>query len=321
MKGHRADALEATACCVLPSITAGRLAHAASRPAPRPRRRRPGRRPATAATCRFRRAPRRRSSPPGRPARSPARPPVPGCWATPRSTSTAPAARSRSRWPASRTGRCGSPRRWCPRRRWPAPATAARPTARPRASRSRPRSPSSSCGARWWRRRWRSRQARTLLQALLPAAGGRAARRRRRASGPTGTCSAPTAQGRRRPTSSSPTSRPRRRRRCRPVAGSPGTRPPAAGTGSASTARARAGGTRGPRRSSGIVQFHPNGSRQPVPWTRGRSPCPAGQGVTPIGVYEIVYWVGGKPDYQWQYVNAGTTGAAAAGAGNLYCTY
>ena len=29
----------------------------------------------------------------------------------------------------------------------------------------------------------------------------------------------------------------------------------------------------------------------------------------------------GKPDYQWQYVNAGTTGAAAAGAGNLYCVY
>ena len=53
---------------------------------------------------------------------------------------------------------------------------------------------------------------------------------------------------RRRPTSSSPTSRPRRRRRCRPAAGSPGTRPPAAGTGSASTARARVGGTRGPRR-------------------------------------------------------------------------
>ena len=40
-----------------------------------------------------------------------------------------------------------------------------------------------------------------------------------------------------------------------------------------------------------------------------------------VGVYEIVYWVGGKPDYQWQYVNAGTTGAAAAGGGNLYCSY
>ena len=56
------------------------------------------------------------------------------CWATRRSTSTARVARSRSRWPASRTGRSGSPRRWCPRRRWLAPATAARPTARPRAS-------------------------------------------------------------------------------------------------------------------------------------------------------------------------------------------
>ena len=40
-----------------------------------------------------------------------------------------------------------------------------------------------------------------------------------------------------------------------------------------------------------------------------------------VGVYEIVYWVGGRPDYQWQYVNAGTTGAAAAGGGAFYCSY
>ena len=36
---------------------------------------------------------------------------------------------------------------------------------------------------------------------------------------------------------------------------------------------------------------------------------PAGQGIYAVGVYEIVYWVGGRPDHQWQYVNAGTTGA------------
>jgi hypothetical protein len=72
---------------------------------------------------------------------------------------------------------------------------------------------------------------------------------------------------------------------------------------------------------SGIVQFHPEGVVTPVPWTQGPISVPAGQGITAVGVYEIVYWVGGKPDYQWQYVNAGTTGAAAAGSGTLACSY
>ncbi|MDX6731461.1 MAG: hypothetical protein QOC54_1409 [Baekduia sp.] len=72
---------------------------------------------------------------------------------------------------------------------------------------------------------------------------------------------------------------------------------------------------------SGITQFHPDGATTPVPWTWGPVSVPAGQGITTVGVYEIVYWVGGKPDHQWQYVNAGTTGAAAAGGGNLYCAY
>jgi hypothetical protein len=72
---------------------------------------------------------------------------------------------------------------------------------------------------------------------------------------------------------------------------------------------------------TGIAQFHPNGAPTPVPWTWGPISVPVGQGTYTIGVYEIVYWVGGKPDYQWQYVNAGTTGAAAAGGGNLYCAY
>jgi hypothetical protein len=72
---------------------------------------------------------------------------------------------------------------------------------------------------------------------------------------------------------------------------------------------------------AGIAQFHPNGARQPTPWTWGPISVPGGQGIYAIGVYEIVYWVGGHPEYQWQYVNAGTTGAAAAGGGNLYCAY
>jgi hypothetical protein len=70
---------------------------------------------------------------------------------------------------------------------------------------------------------------------------------------------------------------------------------------------------------SGIAQFHPNGQPTPVPWTWGPISVPTGQGVYTVGVYEIVYWVGGHPQYQWQYVNAGITGAAAAGGGHLFC--
>jgi hypothetical protein len=73
--------------------------------------------------------------------------------------------------------------------------------------------------------------------------------------------------------------------------------------------------------TTGIAQFHPNGQMQPVPWTWGPISVPTGQSIFTVGVYEIVYWVGGHPDYQWQYVNAGTTGAAAAGGGSLYCAY
>jgi hypothetical protein len=72
---------------------------------------------------------------------------------------------------------------------------------------------------------------------------------------------------------------------------------------------------------TGIAQFHPGGQRTPVPWTWGPIAVPPGQGVYAVGVYEIVYWVGGHPGHQWQYVNAGTTGAAAAGGGQLYCVY
>jgi hypothetical protein len=73
--------------------------------------------------------------------------------------------------------------------------------------------------------------------------------------------------------------------------------------------------------AGGVAQFHPGGTATPVPWTWGPISVPAGQGVYAVGVYEIVYWVAGHPDYQWQYVNAGPTGAAAAGAGSLYCAY
>ena len=72
---------------------------------------------------------------------------------------------------------------------------------------------------------------------------------------------------------------------------------------------------------TGVAQFHPNGAAAPVPWTLGPISVPAGRGIYAVGVYEIVYWVGGRPDHQWQYVNAGTTGAVAAGAGTHYCVY
>jgi len=72
---------------------------------------------------------------------------------------------------------------------------------------------------------------------------------------------------------------------------------------------------------TGIAQFHPGGAFEPTPFTWGPITFPSGQGISAIGVYEIVYWVGGRPDYQWQYVNAGTTGAAAAGSATPYCGF
>jgi hypothetical protein len=73
--------------------------------------------------------------------------------------------------------------------------------------------------------------------------------------------------------------------------------------------------------STGVTQFHPGGAVLPVPWTVGPITVPPGQNAYAIGVYEIVYWVGGRPDHQWQYVNAGTTGAVAAGSPTPYCVY
>ena len=71
----------------------------------------------------------------------------------------------------------------------------------------------------------------------------------------------------------------------------------------------------------GVAQFHPNGAAVPVPWTLGPIAVPAGRGLYVTGVYEIVYWVAGRAEHSWQYVNAGTTGAVAAGAPNQYCVY
>jgi hypothetical protein len=58
-----------------------------------------------------------------------------------------------------------------------------------------------------------------------------------------------------------------------------------------------------------------------IPWTWGPITIPGGQTTYAVGVYDIIYWVDRKPDYQWQYVNGGRVAAPAAGGGHLYCAY
>jgi hypothetical protein len=72
---------------------------------------------------------------------------------------------------------------------------------------------------------------------------------------------------------------------------------------------------------SGIAQFFPPGATQPQRYSWGPISVPAGEAIAAVGVWEIVYWVSGQPNYSWQYVNAGTTGAVAAGGGTLACAY
>jgi hypothetical protein len=69
----------------------------------------------------------------------------------------------------------------------------------------------------------------------------------------------------------------------------------------------------------GVEQFHPSGPGTPSPFTWG--PITVPPGIQTVGVYEIVYWVGGLPQYTWHYVNAGSTGAVAAGGATQYCAY
>jgi hypothetical protein len=91
-------------------------------------------------------------------------------------------------------------------------------------------------------------------------------------------------------------------------------------------------GVRGPNRgrwdtwtssATGIVEWPLDGAvpPQPVPWSWGAITYPAGQGTSAVGVYEIVYWSGGGPKWQWGYINAGSTGWVAAGGVTPYCTY
>lgn len=66
----------------------------------------------------------------------------------------------------------------------------------------------------------------------------------------------------------------------------------------------------------GVAQWlDPSGALNP--WTWGPIDIPAGEGLSAIGVFEIVYWYGGRPTYLWKYTNS-FVAAQTAGA---YCTY
>jgi hypothetical protein len=71
----------------------------------------------------------------------------------------------------------------------------------------------------------------------------------------------------------------------------------------------------------GIVEWHPLGQVQPSAWTWGPVSFATGAPTWAIGVYEIVYWSGGGPKWQWGYINSGSTGAVAAGGPSAYCSY
>ena len=203
------------------------------------------------------------------------------------------------------------------RRRSPARATAARRAARPRGCSSHAKIAQAVGSRRTVAATARVRQAGAQHGSFFSLTAGRRAGRPR-ASGPTATSQlrAPA------PTWSSPTS--------------PTKSPTPISTrgwvawytrdGRLALARHRRRG-RGPLghldgdASPASRSSTPAARSTPIPFTWGPISVPAGQGIYAVGVYEIVYWVGGRPDYQWQYVNAGTTGAAAAGAANLYCVY
>ena len=268
----------------------------------------PGRRPATAVTCRCRRAPRRRSSRRGRPARSPARPPGPGCSATPPSTSTAPRRTFSVPLACQQSGTV----------RVTAKVVSKGPLARA----------SYRCAAnRATARLKRLGQGRQAARAAQ-GGGGDAGRSRRRDALPSSYVLLRAGSSAKAKAGFWTDGH----LQCADGSGAPqaylvepdfttATPTPISTRGWIAWYTAAGGwhwlGVNGEGAGrwdtwtasvSGIVQFHPNGQPTPVPWTQGPVAVPAGQGITTVGVYEIVYWVGGKPDYQWQYVNAGTTG-------------
>ena len=169
----------------------------------------------------------------------------------------------------------------------------------------------------------RDRQAGGHVLRSSPSRCGRAASRSRpRASGPTATCSAPTRRAAPQAylvepdfTTTTPT----------PIStrGWVAWYTPAGGWHwlGVGGENASAAGTRGRRRCRASPSSIPAARRRRCRGPGARSRVPTGQGISAVGVYEIVYWVGGKPDYQWQYVNAGAPAPPRPAEGTLYCTY
>ena len=276
----------------------------AARPAARQRHR-------PAGLARHRAAVRPARHPGGDPGRDRAR----ACWAPSASRSTARGARSRSSSPARATARCGCARRGSPRPTSPAPATAARAAARRPActvtsqDRQATRPPPHRRGDRD-RPPGRPRRA-----GHFRAQRRRAGPRPRRASGPTGTSNA------------------RQGYLVEPdfTAKSPipiSTR----GWVAWYTAATRLALARQRRRERRALE-HVDGvglRGRAVPPERRRRPGaldarPDRRPGRPrhLRRRRLRDRLLGRraPDHQWQYVNAGTTGAVAAGARTHYCVY
>jgi hypothetical protein len=67
---------------------------------------------------------------------------------------------------------------------------------------------------------------------------------------------------------------------------------------------------------AGIAQWlQPTGALNP--WTWGPIDVPTGAGVRALGVFEVIYWYGGRPTYVWRY----TRSFVAAQPTGSYCVY
>jgi hypothetical protein len=67
---------------------------------------------------------------------------------------------------------------------------------------------------------------------------------------------------------------------------------------------------------AGVAQWiQPSGAFNP--WTWGPIAVPAGSGISAIGVFEVIYWYGGRPTYVWKYTRS-FAGSQPTGS---YCVY
>jgi len=68
--------------------------------------------------------------------------------------------------------------------------------------------------------------------------------------------------------------------------------------------------------ANGVAQWH-NATGAFVPWTWGPITAPTGSGVQAIGVFEVIYWFGGRPTYVWKYTRS-FVGVNVAGS---FCSF